>query len=88
MYDYAQLAVKSYGLIRKSGGWFTMCDPKTGEVMEQDGKIVKINGMAKVYQYLQDNLEYYKSLQEYILNDIEGRSLESGESEESVDYGV
>lgn len=87
MFDYAQLAVKSYGLIRKSGGWFTMCDPKTGEVLEQDGKIVKINGMAKVYQYLQENPEYYKSLQEYILNDINGKSPEEVE-EQTTDYGV
>ena len=87
MFDYAQLAVKSYGLIRKSGGWFTVCDPKTGEVLEQDGKIVKINGMAKVYQYLQENPEYYKSLQEYILNDINGKSPEEVE-EQTTDYGV
>lgn len=89
MFDYAQLAVKNYGIIRKSGGWFTICDPYTGEVMEQDGKILKINGMAKVYQFLQENSEYYDRLKSFIIQDIEGKGSETSEnSETEVDYGV
>lgn len=71
--DYAQLAVKKYGIIRKGGAWFTVCDPYTGEILEEDGKLVKLNGMAKVYEYLQANQDYYHKLQTYILNDIEGQ---------------
>lgn len=72
--DYAQLAVKKYGIIKKGGAWFTVCDPYTGEVIEEDGKLVKLNGMAKVYEYLQSTPEYYQKLQTYILNDIERKS--------------
>ena len=82
--DYAQLAVSRYGIIRKSGAWFTICDPETGEVLEDEsGRPVKLNGMAKVYDYLQTNVEYYTKLKEYILSDIEGNGIEDGA--ESVD---
>lgn len=70
--DFAQLAITKYGIIRKAGGWFTMCDPYTGEVEEVDGKIVKVNGLARVFDYLQTNQEYYKKLRDYIMADIEG----------------
>ena len=76
MFDYAQLAIKKYGVIKKSGAWFTICDPYTGEILEIDGKPVKINGLSKVYNYLETNLEYYNKLKKYILNDIEGNTGE------------
>ena len=72
--DYAQLAVKKYGIIRKAGAWFSMCDPYTGEVLEADGKLVKVNGMAKVFDYLQAHPDYYEKLKNYILDDINGSS--------------
>ena len=75
--DYAQLAIKRYGIIKKSGGWFTMCIPTTGEVLEDaDGKVIKINGMSRVYDFLQTNHEYYEQLKEFILNDINGITTE------------
>lgn len=70
MFDYAQLAIKKYNIISKSGAWFTFCDPETGEIYEQDGKPVKVNGLAKVYQYLEDHQDYYQKVQNYILDDI------------------
>lgn len=74
-YDYAQLAVNKYSLIKKAGAWFTLVDPRTGEVMtDSDNKTIKVNGMAKVYQYMQENEEYYESLKKFILDDINGRS--------------
>ena len=72
--DYAQLAVKKYGIIRKAGAWFSMCDPYTGEVLEADGKLIKVNGMAKVFDYLQAHPDYYEKLKQYILDDINGSS--------------
>ena len=69
-FDYAKLAIQKYGIIKKTGGWFTMCDPETGEVLEQDGKVVKINGQVRVYDYLAANPEYYAKLKHYINNDI------------------
>ena len=78
--DFAQLAVKKYGIIRKGGAWFTVCDPYTGEVLEtSDGKPVKLNGMAKVLDFIQANPEYYSKLKQYILDDIEGKSSQSDE---------
>lgn len=77
-FDYANLAIKKYGIIRKGGAWFTVCNPETGEILEADGKQVKLNGLAKVYEFLQNNPDYYEILKNYILNDING----SEESEE------
>lgn len=72
-FDYAKLAVNKYGIIHKSGAWFTVCDPETGEILENDaGAPIKLNGMAKVYEYLQANSEYYNKVVKYILNDING----------------
>jgi recombination protein RecA len=72
-FDFAKLAVSKYGIIRKSGAWFTMCDPETGEVICSDtGAVVKVNGMAKVYSFLQENTEYYDKIRNFILNDING----------------
>lgn len=73
-YDYANLAIKKYGIIKKGGAWFTITDPATGDPLECDGKVVKLNGLAKVYEYLQQNPEYYKTLRDYIWNDISGGS--------------
>lgn len=70
-FDYAKLAISKYGIIRKSGAWFTLTDPLTGEVLEdENGNIIKINGMSKVFSFLQSNSDYYKKLTEFIQNDI------------------
>lgn len=70
--DYAQLAIKKYGIIKKSGAWFSLADPNTGELLEEDEKIVKINGLPKVYEYLETHPEYFETLKRYIENDING----------------
>ena len=70
-FDFAQLALNKYGLIKKTGGWYTLINPKTGEVLTtSEGKDVKVNGMANVYSYMQSNLEYYNDLKDYVMNDI------------------
>lgn len=72
-FDFAKLAVTKYGIIRKSGAWFTLCDPDTGEVLcTETGAMVKVNGMAKVYSYLQEHQDYYNKIKKYILDDING----------------
>lgn len=76
-FDYAKLAVSKYGIIRKSGAWFTVCDPTTGEILENElHQPVKLNGMAKVYEYLQSNPEYYETLVKFITDDINGEEAE------------
>ena len=73
-FDYAKLAVNKYQFIRKQGGWFTMCDPYTGEVMEDlDGKVVKVHGMPRVYDFLKENSEYYDKVKRYIVEDLNGQ---------------
>lgn len=72
-FDYAKLAVAKYGIIRKAGAWFTVCDPYTGEVLYNGaGQPLKLNGMAKVYDYLQANPDYYNTLVKFITDDING----------------
>lgn len=46
--DLVEVALK-YGLIEKSGAWFSIIDPETGELLE------RCQGQAKVYDYLSDN---------------------------------
>lgn len=75
-FDFAKLAINKYNVISKSGAWFAFCDPETGEVIEEDGKPIKVNGMPKVYDWLQAHPDYYNKLKEYILSDIEGRDPE------------
>lgn len=84
--DIAKLAVTKYGLIRKAGAWFSITDPDTGEVLEdENGLPVKLNGMAKVFDYLQVHQDYYKKLSDYILADIEGVDKQSEENEVEAD---
>lgn len=83
-FDYAKLAIDKYGIIRKTGGWYSLCDPESGEILEIDGKPVKINGLVRVYEYLQQNSEYYDRLRDYIDADLEGAEPEfdvAGEEE-------
>lgn len=88
--DFCQLAVNKYGIIKKGGAWFTLCDPYTGEVFEDSttGKPLKINGFAKVLEYMQNNPEYYNKLKTFIINDIEGNpnsvAIESLEQSEQT----
>ena len=82
--DYAQLAIKRYGIISKTGAWFTVSDPNTGEVLERGGKPVKLNGLTRVYEFLQSDRDYYERLKKFILDDINGSSEEfsDGSSDE------
>ena len=43
--DLVEVAIK-YDIIIKSGAWFSIINPKTGEQVE------KLQGMARVYDYL------------------------------------
>lgn len=84
-YEYAELAIKQYNIIIKNSGWFTICDPETQEPLEIDGSIVKVNGLAKVYEYLQNNVEYYQKLRAHIDANMTQVKLE-GFDEELPDY--
>lgn len=81
-YEYANLAIKQYEIIRKGGAWFTLCDPETKEPLEVDGSIVKVIGLAKVYDYLQNHPEYYDRLCSYINENMGQVELEEFSNDE------
>ena len=73
--DFGQLAVNKYGIIAKAGAWFAIKDPYTKEqLVDETGKPIKVNGMTKVFEYLQNNPDYFNRLVKYITTDIEGGS--------------
>lgn len=79
-FDYATLGIKNYGLIKKSAGWYSFVDPTTGELLEdEDGKTIKVNGLGKVYEFLNSNEDYYKKLRDYITADINGKDATNDE---------
>lgn len=71
-FDFANLAIKKYGIIRKSGAWFTVYVPGSSDILEFEGKPIKLNGLAKVYDFLNNNLTYYNDLRKFIEDDING----------------
>lgn len=85
-FDFATLAINKYGIIQKAGAWFTLCDPYTGEILTETDpvtlkeKSVKVNGLAKVYDYLNSHTDYYKKLKNYIVDDINGSVIENEEA--------
>jgi len=83
-YDYAKLAITKYNIIRKAGAWFTITDPVTGVVLEEEGRPVKVNGLAKVYDYLQMHPEYYEKLKTFIWSDISNKPAELDVAESSA----
>jgi len=79
-FDYATLGIKNYGLIKKSTGWYSFVDPTTGELLvDETGKTIKVNGLGKVYDFLNSNEDYYKKLRDYITADINGKDAANDE---------
>ena len=63
--DLIEVALK-YDLIQQSGAWFTIIDPDSGEILSD-----KIQGMSKVYAYLED--EANEGVLTFIENYIDSR---------------
>lgn len=83
MYDYVKLAMTKYGIIAKAGAWMSLTNPLTGEVYCNDQGIpVKLNGLAKVYAYMEANPDYYNMIVDFIEKDLNG--LEDTNSEEKT----
>ena len=88
-FEFANLAIKQYNIIVKNKGWYTICDPETKEPLEVNDNIVKVNGLASVYEYLQNNPDYYERLCSFIINDINNNGLTIGDdsgTDELPDY--
>lgn len=59
MFDTAEMAME-IGAILKGGSWYTIIDMATGEVL------TKVQGIAAVMSYLEENEEYYNGLKDYL----------------------
>lgn len=59
--DLIEVAIK-YGVIDKSGAWFSIINPETGE------QIAKLQGQSRVNEYLSDeeNIDILKMIEQYI----------------------
>lgn len=76
-YEFVDLAIKRYQIIRKNSGWYTICDPETKEPIEdENGSIVKVNGQPKVYDYIHIHTDYYDKMCKYIVDDINKNGIE------------
>ena len=60
--DFVDVAIK-YGAIEKSGAWFTIIDIDSGEVLSD-----KVQGIAKIYDLLENDLELLSKLEKMIDN--------------------
>ena len=81
--DYSLLAVNKYNIIVKAGAWFSIRDPYTKEqLVDETGKPIKVNGMTRVFEYLQNNPEYFNRLVKFITTDIEGGSNDEADDEQ------
>lgn len=86
--DLVKLAIDKYNIIIKKGGWFTFCDPYTKEILDDPitpGKPLKVNGMSKVFDWVQVHPDYLKKLSDVIISDISGedqKAVEDVEAEE------
>ena len=60
--DTIDIAI-SFDFIKASGAWFSFIDPKTGEVLcDGTGKPIKVNGMKRVKEYLNEHKDVWKLL--------------------------
>ena len=59
--DLVEVAIK-YGIIEKSGAWFAILDPDSGE------QIIKLQGQSKVNEYLEDeqNIDVLRKIEQFI----------------------
>lgn len=90
-FEFANLAQSKYDIIQKNKAWYILCVPETKEPLEDsEGKIIKLNGKAKVYEYLQANPDYYQRLCDFIVNDINSNGMDniSSADEPENDYSL
>lgn len=58
--DLIDVAMK-YGIIDKHGGWFSIVDTETGEVLED-----KLQGQARLMQYIDENAKIMESIEKLV----------------------
>ena len=52
-----------YGFVNKTGAWFSIVDPDTGEILEdENGDDLKFQGKSKIVQRLRDDDQVFDDL--------------------------
>ena len=64
--DIIDIAIKE-GLIAVSGAWYTLVDPETGEIFQNEGKDLKFQGKAKLREFLLENNGWLEDINKQIL---------------------
>lgn len=64
--DIIELALK-YNIIQASGAWYTLINPETGEILQEDGVDLKFQGKAKVREFLSSNNRRMQELNEQVM---------------------
>ena len=66
IFDLVEVAMK-YGIIQKSGAWFTFCDIETGEIVtDESGKDIKIQGLPNVIKFIKEDEIMLEELREQV----------------------
>lgn len=64
--DLTEVAMK-FNLVIKDGSWFSVVDAESGE------QLIKVQGITKVYDYLEENEDVLKKIEDYIDSQISNR---------------
>ena len=64
--DLTEVAMK-FNLVIKDGSWFSVVDAESGE------QLIKVQGITKVYDYLEENEDALKKIEDYIDSQISNR---------------
>ena len=60
--DLVDVAIE-YGFVAKTGAWFSILDPDTGELLQDsEGEDLKFQGKAKIVQRLREDDEVFDNL--------------------------
>ena len=76
LYDFIEVCMK-YGIVDKSGAWFSIIDIDTGEILAE-----KIHGQEAVKEFLTENLEVTARLEELVDARIESDEIRLDNDEE------
>ena len=79
--DLIPMAV-DLGVIDKSGAWFKIKNPDTGELLTyEDGEIIKFQGQANLMSFLRENKQVFDFINDYVMSKINGTDKLSVDAE-------
>lgn len=84
--DIIPLASECYDLIKKSGAWYSIVNPDTGEFLTtESGDVVKIQGEANLQEFLRQNPQVYEFIYNFIYDKIMNPECKDIQIDSSVD---